>query len=235
MSAARVLMAGLLACPVAACAPAAWQDPFLVRGDSRAAAIPTVSVEHSYIPALDQGRPDSQVAYGAPDTPIYRDRPLNETLRGSVELADYTRALDLAGMMAPLRRAGPFTVFAVPNLPMEQFAHASGPSGSVPAPAVLHRALAYSIVRGAYPAARLRQLVAAAPGNRVSLPTVAGGTVLVGRDPATGRLVLSDGAGNVAPIWIDGMPQSNGVLYLTRSLLGVVPPASDDGVPARTG
>ncbi|MBB2165895.1 hypothetical protein HLH26_15405 [Gluconacetobacter sp. 1b LMG 1731] len=208
----------LMACSVVACAPASRQDAFLVRGDSRAAAIPTISVEHSYTPALDQGRPDSRVAYGAPDTPVYRDRPLNESLRGSIELADYTRALDLAGMMAPLREAGPFTVFAVPNLPMEQFAHGAAPSGGIPAPAVLRQALAYSIVRGAYPAARLRQLVAETPGNRVSLPTVAGGTVLVGRD-AAGRLVLSDGAGRVAPIWIDGVPQSNGVLYLTSSLL----------------
>ncbi|MBB2203452.1 fasciclin domain-containing protein [Gluconacetobacter takamatsuzukensis] len=218
MGAVRIVMACLLACPVVACAPAGWQDAFQVRGDSRAAAIPTVSVEHSYMPALDQGRPDSQVAYGAPDMPIYRDRPLNETLRGSIELADYTRALDLAGMMAPLRRAGPFTVFAVPNLPMEQFARAAGPSGDVPAPGVLRQALAYSIVRGAYPAERLRRMVAEAPGNRVSLPTVAGGTVLVGRDLA-GRLVLSDGAGRMATVWIDGLPQSNGVLYLTRSLL----------------
>ncbi|MFW7269605.1 fasciclin domain-containing protein [Gluconacetobacter sp. Hr-1-5] len=215
------VMACLMACSVVACAPAARQDAFLVRGDSRAAAIPTVSVEHSYTPALDHGRPDSQVAYGAPDTPIYRDRPLNESLRGSIELADYTRALDLTGMMAPLREAGPFTVFAVSNLSMEQFARASDPSGGIPAPAALRQALAYSIVRGAYPAARLRQLIAVAPGNRISLPTVAGGTVLVGRDPA-GRLVLSDGAGRAAPIWIDGMPQSNGVLYLTSSLLAPV-------------
>ncbi|GBQ21989.1 beta-Ig-H3/fasciclin repeat containing protein [Gluconacetobacter sacchari DSM 12717] len=213
MRAARILVTCLLACLAVACAPAARQDPLLVRADSRAAGIPTVSVEHSYLPATDQGRPDSRVAYGAPDTPVYRDRPLNETLRASVELADYTRALDLAGLMAVLRQPGPFTVFAVPNLPMERFAR-----GGMPAPAVLRRTLAYSIVRGAYPAARLSRLAAQAPGKPIRLPTVDGGVVLLERDPA-GRLVLSDGAGQRAPVWIDGMVQSNGVLYLTRSLL----------------
>lgn len=219
MTAARILTVCLLTCPVLACAPSGRQDPLLVRADSRAAAIPTISVAHSYAPAQDFGRPDSLVAYGAPDAPVYRDRPLDETLRGSIELADYTRALDLAGLMVALRAPGPFTVFAVPNLPMEQFARAAGPGGDIPPPAVLRRTLAYSIVRGAYPAERLRRMVAQAPGNRVGLPTVDGGTVLVGRDPATGALVLSDGAGRVAPVWIDGMAQSNGVLYLTRGLL----------------
>ncbi|CAP54454.1 fasciclin domain-containing protein [Gluconacetobacter diazotrophicus] len=216
-----LLLAGL----PAACAAPARQDPLLVRGGSVADAIPTLSVQRTYAPARNEGRPDSQVAYGAPDAPSYRDRPLDENLRGSIELADYVRAMERAGLMALLDQAGPFTVFAIPNIPMEAFAQSAN-APSAPSGDVLRQALGYSVVRGAYPAPLLRRMIATAPHGWATLRTVGGGTVLVGAEPGTGRLVLSNGAGQVARVWIEGLPQSNGVLYLTQSLL---PPAPRPG------
>ncbi|MBB2202656.1 fasciclin domain-containing protein [Gluconacetobacter tumulisoli] len=197
------------------------QDPLLVRGSTESVNIPTVSVERTYAPAQANGRPDSIVAYGAPDTPVYRDRPLEENLRGSVELADYVRGLDRSGLLPLLRQTGPFTVFAVPNDPMENFAR--GLSGGAPvlppAGPVLRRTLAYTLVRGAYPEPTLRGMIAAAPGRRVGLRTIDGGVLLLWIDPASGQLVLGNGAGQVNRIWVTGVPQSNGVLYLTQSVL----------------
>ncbi|MBB2176254.1 fasciclin domain-containing protein [Gluconacetobacter johannae] len=195
------------------------QDPLLVRGSTEAAAIPTVSVERTYAPARAYGLPDSIVAYGAPDTPVYRDRPLDENLRGSVELADYVRGLDRAGLLPLLREAGPFTVFAVPNDPMEDLA--PGRSGGVPALPVdtLRRTLGYTLVRGAYPEPVLRAMIAAAPGHRVGLRTVDGAVLLVWAEAGTGQVLLGNGGGQVNRLWVRGVPQSNGVLYLTQSVL----------------
>ncbi|MBB2191338.1 hypothetical protein HLH34_15460 [Gluconacetobacter azotocaptans] len=200
------------------------QDPLLVRGSTEAVNIPTVSVERTYAPAQAEGRPDSIVAYGAPDTPVYRDRPLDENLRGSVELADYVRGLDRAGLLPLLRQAGPFTVFAVPNDPMEDLV--PGRSGGMPALplATLRRTLGYTLVRGTYPEPVLRAMIAAAPGHRVGLRTVDGALLLVWAEAATGELLLGNGAGQVNRLWVMGVPQSNGVLYLTQSVLA--PPAS---------
>ena len=146
--------------------------------------------------------------------PIFRDRPLSETLEGSLELADYTVALRQAGLFDTLRQAGPFTVFAVPNEALE--AEQQAAYGQLLSPengAGLKRLVAYTIVPGRYTEARLRDMIARSHGA-VGLVTLGGHDVLtVSTEPGTGALLLSDPQGRINHLWLADVPQSNGVLY----------------------
>ena len=189
------LLAGLaLLVALAGCESGARQDPLLVRGST------------------------SDIVFA--DMPIFRDRPLDESIRSSLELTDYAVALHKAGLLDSLREAGPFTVFAVPNQPLEaEQGLTGGQLLSGQGHAGLRRLMAYTIVRGRYGEARLRRMIAKRRGP-VALPTLDPGSVLtVSREPATGELLLSDAEGRTNRLWLLDVPQSNGVLYATQSLL----------------
>ncbi|MBE7212766.1 MAG: fasciclin domain-containing protein, partial [Gluconacetobacter diazotrophicus] len=175
-------------------------------------------------PLFVRNSTDSAVAL---DTGLFRDRPLDESIRSSLTLADYSRSLDSTGLLALLQRPGPYTVFAVPNQPMEAEQLRAGNTLLKPVSApLLRRLMAYTIVPGRYTTADLRAAIAKR-GGPIGLRTVDGATLTVSQDPRSGQLLLSDPAGNVNRIWFADMPQSNGVLYATQSLL-------DPAAPPRT-
>ncbi len=150
---------------------------------------------------------------------LFRDRPINESLLSSLTLTDYTVALTRTGLLAQLRRPGPFTVFAIPNQPLEMAQKAAG--GHLLDPAyrsALTRQLAYTIVPGHYSTAELRGAIARAHGP-IALRTLDGDPLTVSVEPATNQLVLSDAQGHRNRLWMSDMPQSNGVLYATQSML----------------
>jgi uncharacterized surface protein with fasciclin (FAS1) repeats len=158
------------------------------------------------------------------DIPFFRDRPLDESLRSSLVLADYTTALNKTGLLALLQRPGPFTVFAIPNPSLEAAQAASG--GHLLDPATipsLRRQLGYTIVAGGYSDARLRTMIAQAHGP-VALNTIYGDVLTVSLEPATNQLLLSDPTGRTNRIWLSSMPQSNGVLYATQTMLNPAAP-----------
>jgi len=152
------------------------------------------------------------------DTALFRDRTIDESVRGSLELTDYSTALSLTGLLTELQRPGPYTVFAIPNEPLEaaqtaQGGHLLDPAG-LPS---LRRRMAYTIVPGFYPVTTLRQMIA--KQGAVGLRTIDGDVLTVSVEATTGELLLSDAQGHSNRIWLSGMPQSNGVLYATRSML----------------
>ena len=157
------------------------------------------------------------------NVPVFRDRTVDEALASSLELTDYTVALKRTELYDTLRRSGPLTVFAVPNEAME--AEQGAAYGQLLSPengAGLHRLMAYTIVPGHYDAARLRGMIARG-GGPVGLTTLDGHDVLtVSVEPATGELLLSDPQGHSNRLWLANVPQSNGVLYVTQSLLAPV-------------
>ncbi len=197
MTAWRVKTGGLalvLAMGLAGCESGARQDPLLVRGSSDAIAFANV--------------------------PVFNDRTVDESLTSSLELTDYAVALHRTGLLDTLRQNGPFTVFAVPNGPLESEQKAA--YGQLLAPenyAGLRRLMAYSILPGRYTVTKLRRMIAA-HGGPIGLPTLDGRDVLtVSTEPGTGQLLLADPQGRTNRLWLADVPQSNGVLYVTQSLL----------------
>lgn len=197
--AGRFVLALGLAAGLAGCESGARQDPLLVRGST------------------------DDIAFAG--VPIFRDRTMDESIRGSLEMTDYAVALRQTGLLDTLRRNGPFTVFAVPNEPMEAAQRAaSGQLLSQQNRTSLRRLMAYTIVRGHYTEPKLRRMIAAQKGP-VGLTTIDGRDVLtVSADAATGQLLLSNSSGQTNRLWLADVPQSNGVLFASQSLL---PPVND--------
>jgi uncharacterized surface protein with fasciclin (FAS1) repeats len=204
---------GILA-GLAGCESGARQDPFPIRGST------------------------DDIVFA--NVPVFRDRTVDESIKGSLELTDYEVALRRTGLLDTLRQNGPFTVFAVPNEPLEaEQANAYGQLLSPENHAGLRRLMAYSIVPGYYDEARLRGMIAQAHGP-VGLTTLDGSDVLtVSAEPGTGQLLLSDPQGRTNRLWLANVPQSNGVLYVTQSLLApanstIATAGSPPGAPALT-
>ncbi len=194
LRAGRFVLALCMMASLAGCESGARQDPLLVRGST------------------------DDIVFA--NVPLSRDRTVDESIVASLELTDYAVALDRAGLLDTLRRNGPFTVFAAPNEPLEAAQRDAGGALLRPANhADLRRLMAYTIVPGRYTEARLRRLIAARRGP-VGLTTFDGRDVLrVGIDPGTGRLLLADALGRSDRLWLADVPQSNGVLYATQSML----------------
>ena len=153
------------------------------------------------------------------DTELFRDRPINESLLSSLELTDYCAALTATGLLTELQRAGPYTVFAIPNQPLEVAQTAQG--GRLMDPSTrpaLRRLMAYTVVPGGYTEARLRQMIGK-QGGAIGLRTIGGDVLTVSLERSTNQLLLGDMQGRTNRIWLSDVPQSNGVLYATQSML----------------
>lgn len=188
-----LLLAVLSPLAVSGCESTARQDPLFVRNST-----------------------DTLVFH---DTALFRDRPINESLLGSLALTDYTAALTATGLLTELQRPGPYTVFAIPNQPLEAAQTAQGGHLMDPATrAALRRLMAYTIVPGRYTDATLRQMIGKRNGA-VGLRTIDGDVLTVSLDAATNQLLLASAQGQTNRIWLSNMPQSNGVLYATQSML----------------
>lgn len=202
---------------LAGCESGVRQDPLMVRGASTATIMPAVPQKAPMPQPEDDQVISSAVAYDAPPTPSYADRPLSENIAGSLEIADYAHEMEVAGLMPLLRRAGPYTVFAIPNAPLESF------MGQTPDAARMRRLLAYTVVPGRWDQARLRKKMARAHATQLGLKTIEGDVLTVAIEPKTNQLVLMNAAGTTNHLWLTGAPQSNGVLYFTQ---GTLPPAA---------
>ncbi|NLI27356.1 MAG: fasciclin [Acetobacter sp.] len=207
---------------LAGCQSEARQDSLLQKDGVCSVMTPLTSGVNSYHP-VDVKAPDSIVAYSNMDTPVYCDRPLSETLQSTLELADYRVALQETGLFPLLQRNGPFTVFAIPNESLEALDAASG--GSLRSASDLPRLknlLAYTIVQGEWSPSRLEKAIRKSPTHQVVLSTLAGKGLIVRNDLADGQMILQGVDGSINRLWVAGIPQSNGVLYFTRSVLSPV-------------
>ncbi|CAI9121655.1 fasciclin domain-containing protein [Brytella acorum] len=205
---------------LSACESGARQDPWMVRPSARADVMPASSHEAQNAELISKNVVSSSVAFAAPTTMSYPDRPLAENLANSVEMSDYTVALESTGLMSTLRRAGPFTVFAVPNWPLEALAK-QWPGGlqSPQFEPQMRAILSYTIVPGKWDEAHIRKVMAQRHVTTIALYTLNGAVLQVRLEAASGQLVLSNTRGEINRLWLTGLPQSNGVLYFTQGVL----------------
>ncbi|MFT9296341.1 MAG: fasciclin domain-containing protein [Acetobacter orientalis] len=224
---AAPLMLG--AASLTGCQDKARQDVFTTPNATCAAMMPTVSGTRTYAPRQADSQneklpPNSVVAYPDPETPAYCDRPLSDTLPTSLELADYTRALSVTDLLPLLQRKGPYTVFAIPNSALEHYAaqQAGGDVFAQPKRPTLHHLLAYSIVPGHWAPEQIKAAIQAAPNHVLALPTLADLPLYAQLDTASGQIIVGNGESTPARLWVNGIPQSNGVLYFVQSL--ILPP-----------
>jgi len=205
---------------LAGCESDAHQDNLTTRGATAAVLLPANSIAHSFHPRGGDA-PDSVVAYTAPSSPTYADRPLDENLSGVIELADYTAALQKTGLMAKVARSGPFTVFAAPNEAMESHFRGVPPGQLFSASALpaTTRLMGYTIVHGRWTEARFRKAIARSATSAIALRTLSGDLLTARLEAGSNQLLLSNASGQTNRIWIHEVPQSNGMLYLTQSVL----------------
>lgn len=191
------------------CRQTAKKDPLFVKGNSQVYSIPAYT-----------GPKDFPV----PEMPVYTDDAVDQTLRASIVLGDYMAALRKVGLLEMVARKGPYTLFAVPNQPMENPGFAvEGSLMDVSNENLLKRLMAYTIVSGDYPPEKLKALIAK-QGGSVELTTVPyNDKLIVSLDPVTHELITKNKSGQVNKIWVNGIPQSNGTLYVSQGLLNIVP------------
>ncbi|KAA8386589.1 fasciclin [Acetobacter tropicalis] len=220
---------------LSACQSKARQDVFKTPTGTCAYMMPTISGTRTYEPrkvaaADSKNAPDSAIAYADPETPAFCDRPLSETVQSSIELADYTHGLTITGLLPILQKDGPFTVFGIPNAVLEQYNTQTG--GKLTAPentALFKEILSYSIVKGKWSVPQLRAAATASPTHSVGLPTLNGHILSAWVDQPTGQIILGNGEGMTSRLWVTGIPQSNGMLYFTQSL--ILPPVAPPATP----
>lgn len=189
------------------CRHTAKADSYFVRGNTQTYFIPAYT-----------GPKD----YPVPDMPVYTDETLDQTLRASVVLGDYKEALSKTGLLALVERQGPYTLFAVPNYPLEHPTFSiEGSLMDVQNETLLKQLMAYTIVLGDYPPAKLRALIAK-NGGSAELTTFYNEKLIVTVDPQTGELVTKNKSGQINKIWVNGIPQANGTLYVSQGLLDFV-------------
>ena len=147
--------------------------------------------------------------------------PSKNIVENAVNSKDHTTlvaAVKAAGLVKTLQGVGPFTVFAPTN---EAFA--ALPAGTVDTlvmpknKALLTSILTYHVVAGKLSAEELAAK-ANESGGKVSLKTVAGGTITIESDGAGGWLVV-DAKGGKAKITIADVFQSNGVIHVIDHVL----------------
>ncbi|GBR46651.1 fasciclin domain-containing protein [Gluconobacter roseus] len=195
-----------------------YQDSFETQISSRASFMPG-NTDKAYQPSAD-GVPNSPVAYHSPPMLSYEDRPLDENITGSLELADYVKAIRVAKLDPWISGPGPYTLFAIPNAAMERLN--TRWHGGLLAPenrGQLVHILGYTIAYGKWDEAALRKAIARNHGHAIGLKTLYGDLLGVQVSPRTGELVLENTAGETNRLWGKSFAQSNGVLYFTQDTL----------------
>ena len=147
--------------------------------------------------------------------------PSRNIVQNAMQSKDHTTlvaAVKAAGLVDTLEGTGPFTVFAPTN---EAFA--AWPAGTVDNllkpenKAQLVKILTYHVVAGRHTSSELAA-DAAKNGGWVSLKTVEGDSIKVGKDDMGGWEVKDD-KGGVAHITIPDVMQSNGVIFVIDKVL----------------
>lgn len=121
-------------------------------------------------------------------------------------------AVKAADLVATLKTAGPFTVFAPTNDAFENL-----PTGTVETllkpenKATLTKVLTYHVVAGKYTHADIVKLIKKGNG-KATLPTVSGGTLTFSMN-GTVNILITDETGGTANINVYDVMQSNGVIH----------------------
>jgi uncharacterized surface protein with fasciclin (FAS1) repeats len=139
----------------------------------------------------------------------------NDVVDIAISSADHTTlvaAVKAADLVATLKSAGPFTVFAPTNA-----AFAKLPAGTVESllkpenKAQLAKILTYHVVSGNLDAAAVVAAIEEGKG-KVVLTTVSGGKLIASMD--SGKVKLTDESGNSAFVTATDLKGSNGVIHV---------------------
>src|SRR5262249_36932940 len=147
--------------------------------------------------------------------------PTKDIIDNAVNSKDHTTlvaAVKAADLVATLKGAGPFTVFAPVNdafndLPEGTVANLLKPENK----AMLTKVLTYHVVPGRLTSTELRKLIKAGKGT-AALKTVSGGTLWVKMNGES-NLVVQDETGAVAQISTYDVMQSNGVIHVINRVV----------------
>jgi uncharacterized surface protein with fasciclin (FAS1) repeats len=146
--------------------------------------------------------------------------PTKDIIDNAVNSADHTTlvaAVKAAGLVATLKSAGPFTVFAPTNA-----AFAKLPPGTVENllkpenKGMLTAVLTYHVVAGAMDSRAIAAAIKAGDGKAV-LTTVQGGTLTASVMGKT--LMLTDAKGGMSHVTIGDVYQSNGVIHVIDAVV----------------
>ncbi|WP_170211023.1 fasciclin domain-containing protein [Neokomagataea tanensis] len=195
------------------------QDSFQTRSSVSAQSMPD-ALPQTRMPSID-GRADSPAAYRAPAMPSFADRPLQENVEASIELADYAQVLRQTGIMPWLNANGPYTVFAFPNAALEKTIGQwqGGITASYNQSRLLELAQ-YSVVPGRWDEVALGKALRRSKAASLSLKTLSGQWIYI-QPTVDGSFVVGNGRDPSVRVWGKSFPQANGVLYF---LHGVVTP-----------
>lgn len=139
----------------------------------------------------------------------------NDVVDIAISSADHTTlvaAVKAADLVATLKSAGPFTVFAPTNA-----AFAKLPAGTVESllkpenKAQLAKILTYHVISGNFDAAAVVAAIKNGKG-KVELTTVSGGILVASMD--NGKVKLTDESGNSAFVTATDLKGSNGVIHV---------------------
>lgn len=139
----------------------------------------------------------------------------NDVVDIAISSADHTTlvaAVKAADLVATLKGAGPFTVFAPTNA-----AFAKLPAGTVESllkpenKAQLAKILTYHVISGNFDAAAVVAAIKNGKG-KVELTTVSGGILIASMD--NGKVKLTDESGNSAFVTATDLKGSNGVIHV---------------------
>jgi len=148
---------------------------------------------------------------------MYANRDIIDNAVNSADHTTLVAAVKAAGLVATLKGAGPFTVFAPTNAAFDAL-----PAGTVDTllkpqnKATLATVLTYHVVPGKLDAAALMARIRAG-GGKAMLTTVQGGTLTA---MAAGNGVsITDAKGNVGNVTTANVYQSNGVIHVVDTVL----------------
>ncbi len=150
--------------------------------------------------------------------PMYPSKDIVDNAVNSKDHTTLVAAVKAAGLVATLKGAGPFTVFAPTNAAFTKL-----PAGTVDTllkpenKAKLTGVLTYHVVPGRLSAATLMKEIKEG-GGRAKLKTVEGEELII-KSPAIGKITVTDAKGDVSTITIPDVMQSNGVIHVVDTVL----------------
>lgn len=146
--------------------------------------------------------------------------PSKDIVDNAVNSKDHTTlvaAVKAAGLVATLKSAGPFTVFAPTNAAFDKL-----PKGTVETlvkpenKGTLTKILTYHVVAGKWDAAAIAKMIKDG-GGTATLKTVSGGVLKA--TMKGDKLMLTDEKGGMSTVTISNVFQSNGVIHVVDTVL----------------
>jgi uncharacterized surface protein with fasciclin (FAS1) repeats len=148
---------------------------------------------------------------------MLRTRDIVDNAVNSADHTTLVAAVKAAGLVATLKGAGPFTVFAPTNAAFDKL-----PAGTIDAllkpenKEMLTKILTYHVIAGNYDSKKLSKLIKKGNGT-VTLKTVSGGNLMAMMNG--NGVVLRDKKGNTSTVQITDVRQSNGVIHVIDTVV----------------